>query len=87
MTFAAEIVGAALGPLPFGLVYDPAGNYRAALLGVAILPLVATAMVLAAPLPGAPPGAHHQKLGESRGEAQPLLAGHVDTSRTNGQGP
>lgn len=52
LTFAAEIVGAALGPLPFGLVYDLVGGYTAALLGVATLPLLATALVLAAPPPG-----------------------------------
>ena len=48
MTFAAEIVGAALGPIPFGLVYDTFGGYNDAILGLLILPVGATAAVLLA---------------------------------------
>ncbi|MBA2518148.1 MAG: MFS transporter, partial [Chloroflexia bacterium] len=48
ITFAAEIVGAALGPIPFGLVYDATGDYTAAILGLLILPVAAAGAVLAA---------------------------------------
>lgn len=51
MTFAAEIAGAALGPLPFGLVYDATGSYAAAILGLVVLPVMAVgAVLLATPL-------------------------------------
>lgn len=33
------VIGASLGPLPFGLVYDLFGSYNHALLGAALLPL------------------------------------------------
>ncbi|HEV2109170.1 MAG TPA: MFS transporter [Thermomicrobiales bacterium] len=49
-SFAASFVGAAVGPLPFGLVYDAFGSYDYAIGGLAILPAVTTwAALLAAP--------------------------------------
>ena len=42
LTFGAEIVGAVLGPLPFGLICDLLGSYTAAITGVLILPAAAT---------------------------------------------
>ena len=51
MTFAAEIEGAALGPIPFGLVYDAVGDYNGTILGLLVLPVVATAAVLLATPP------------------------------------
>lgn len=55
LTFGAEIVGAALGPLPFGLIYDQLGSYTAAIAGVLMLPILATVAVLVALPPGPPP--------------------------------
>jgi hypothetical protein len=52
MTFAAEIVGAALGPIPFGVVHDVLGGYDIAILGLLVLPVAATAAVLLARPPG-----------------------------------
>lgn len=54
LTFGAEIVGAALGPIPFGLIYDLLGGYTAAIIGILILPVAATAAVLVAFPPGLP---------------------------------
>lgn len=51
MTFAAEILGASLGPLPFGLIYDASGSYTAAILGLLMLPFAATIAVLCATAP------------------------------------
>ncbi|MDF3041373.1 MAG: transporter [Thermomicrobiales bacterium] len=51
MTFAAEIVGAALGPIPFGIIYDALGGYDVAILGLLVLPVAATAAVLLATPP------------------------------------
>jgi MFS family permease len=48
MTFGAEILGAALGPLPFGLVYDAVGSYTLAIVGVLVLPAIAAAAVMRA---------------------------------------
>lgn len=55
MTFGAEIVGAAIGPLPFGLVYDLSGTYDAVIVGAIILPVTAGIAMLAAHPPGQPP--------------------------------
>ena len=54
-TYAVAFVGAALGPLPFGLVYDAFGRYDYALWGLMVLPLVTTWAALAASPPGPPP--------------------------------
>jgi MFS family permease len=48
VTFGAEVVGAAIGPLPFGLMYDLLGSHYAAILSVVVLPLAAVAAVLMA---------------------------------------
>lgn len=73
LTFGAEIVGAALGPVPFGLIYDLLGGYTAAIAGVLILPIAATAAVLVAFPPGLPStlaGADH-----TDGECAPVDEG------------
>lgn len=54
LTFGAEIVGAAIGPLPFGLIHDLLGSYTAVITGLIVLPLAATAAVLLATPPGPP---------------------------------
>ena len=51
VTFGAEVVGAAIGPLPFGLMYDLLGGHSAAILSVVVLPLAAVAAVLMAQPP------------------------------------
>ena len=55
MSFAVSFVGAAIGPLPFGLLYDAVGDYDSAIWGMAVLPAVTTCAVLLArppsPLP------------------------------------
>jgi MFS family permease len=57
MTFSAEIVGAAAGPIPFGVVRDLTGSYDVVIVGATILPMVATAAMLTARAPGHPPHA------------------------------
>lgn len=54
MTFGAEIVGAAVGPLPFCLVRDLSGSYDAVIVGAIILPIVAMIVMLIALPPGQP---------------------------------
>jgi MFS family permease len=50
LSFAAAFVGAAVGPLPFGLIYDAVGSYEPAIWGLAILPAATTwAALLARP--------------------------------------
>ena len=50
MTFAVEILGAAIGPIPFGLVYDALGEYNLAIWGLLVLPVAAAgALILATP--------------------------------------
>jgi MFS family permease len=49
------VVGASLGPLPFGLAYDLTGGYVAALLGSALFPLLCAALALFLREPAAPP--------------------------------
>ena len=41
----AVIVGASLGPLPFGIAFDLLGSYREALLALSVLPLIAATVV------------------------------------------
>lgn len=50
--FAVGVVGAAIGPIPFGLSYDLLGSYTAAIAGLLCLPLVAALAVLRARPPG-----------------------------------
>ncbi|MCC6175272.1 MAG: MFS transporter [Chloroflexi bacterium] len=54
VTFGAEVVGAAIGPLPFGLIYDLLGGYSTVLAGVTLLPVAATVAVLLSFPPGIP---------------------------------
>ena len=67
-TFGAEIVGAAIGPIPFGLIYDLFNSYTAAIVGVLILPLGAAAGVMFAIPPGIPPNAPAAKHGVGQEE-------------------
>jgi MFS family permease len=55
MTFGAEIVGAAIGPIPFGLVRDLTGSYDTVIVAVTMLPIMATISMLIAAPPGHPP--------------------------------
>jgi MFS family permease len=50
--FAVGVVGAAIGPIPFGLSYDLLGSYTAAIAGLLCLPLFAALAVLRAHPPG-----------------------------------
>lgn len=52
--FAVGVVGAAIGPIPFGLSYNLLGSYTAAIAGLLLLPLLAAVAVLRA----RPPGEH-----------------------------
>lgn len=51
LSFAAGFVGAAIGPLPFGVVYDRTGSYQAAIVAMLVLPTV----TFFAPLLAVPP--------------------------------
>ncbi|MGH2559417.1 MAG: MFS transporter, partial [Thermomicrobiales bacterium] len=42
VTFAVGIAGAAIGPLPFGIVYDTLGSYDYAIAGLLVLPALST---------------------------------------------
>jgi MFS family permease len=67
-TFGAEIVGAAIGPIPFGLIYDLFNSYTAAIVGVLILPLGAAVGVMLAIPPGIPPNPPAAKHGVGQEE-------------------
>nr|MBA3276978.1 MFS transporter [Chloroflexia bacterium] len=43
--FAVGVIGAAIGPIPFGLAYDLSGGYTPAIAGLLILPVVAAIAV------------------------------------------
>jgi cyanate permease len=49
--FSVGIVGAALGPIPFGLAYDFLGGYNVAIAALLVLPIMATVAVLRSPPP------------------------------------
>jgi MFS-type transporter involved in bile tolerance (Atg22 family) len=55
MTFGAEIVGAAIGPIPFGVARDLTGSYDAVIVGVTALPIAAMIAMLITTAPGHPP--------------------------------
>jgi MFS family permease len=42
LSFAVSFIGAAIGPLPFGVVYDATGNYTAAIWALLFLPVATT---------------------------------------------
>jgi cyanate permease len=46
VTFAVEILGAALGPLPFGIIYDALGSYHPTIYGLLVLPVAAAVAIL-----------------------------------------
>lgn len=50
-TFAAGIVGAAIGPIPLGSVYDATGSYNPAILGFLALPILGMVATLLAKPP------------------------------------
>ncbi|HEV2527201.1 MAG TPA: MFS transporter [Thermomicrobiales bacterium] len=52
--FAVGVVGAALGPIPFGLAVDQLGSYDPAILGLLILPVAAIVATLLARRPNPP---------------------------------
>jgi MFS family permease len=50
------VIGASIGPLPFGAAFDLYGSYAGALLLFALLPVLCAGAVLAMPLPSLEPG-------------------------------
>ena len=52
LSFAASFVGAAVGPLPFGVIHDAFGSYDYAIWALAVLPAVTTWAALLATPPG-----------------------------------
>ncbi len=52
MSFTVSFIGAAVGPLPFGLIYDAFGNYDYAIWALTLLPAVTTWAALITRLPG-----------------------------------
>ena len=57
MSFAVSFVGAAIGPLPFALIYDATGDYSAAIWALLALPIATTGAALLAKPPGPKPTA------------------------------
>src|SRR6476620_68075 len=51
VTFAVGTVGAAIGPVPLGLVYDATGSYSGAIIAYMLLPLIALAVLMTAGIP------------------------------------
>jgi MFS family permease len=51
VTFAVGTVGAAIGPVPLGLVYDATGSYTGAIIAYMLLPLIALAVLMTAGIP------------------------------------
>ncbi|MBA3416838.1 MAG: MFS transporter, partial [Chloroflexia bacterium] len=54
--FSVSVVGAAIGPIPFGLAYDFLGGYDPAIVALLVLPVAATVAVLLAKPPLRPSG-------------------------------
>jgi cyanate permease len=50
------VIGASLGPLPFGAASNLFGSYAGALLPSAVLPVLCAGAILAMPLPRLEPG-------------------------------
>ncbi len=50
--YAVGVVGAAIGPIPFGLSYDLSGSYSVAIGGLLILPVMAAIAVTQTRPPG-----------------------------------
>jgi MFS family permease len=51
VTFAVGTVGAAIGPVPLGLVYDATSSYSGAIIAYMVLPLIALAVLMTAGIP------------------------------------
>jgi cyanate permease len=47
-----SFIGVAIGPLPFGLIYDATGSYDPAIWGLVVLPVLTTWAALTARSPG-----------------------------------
>lgn len=54
MNFSLSFIGVAIGPLPFGLIYDAFGSYDYAIWGFAVLPVLTIGAALLAKPPGTP---------------------------------
>ena len=54
MNFSLSFIGVAIGPLPFGLIYDAFGSYDYAIWGFAVLPALTICAALLARPPGPP---------------------------------
>jgi cyanate permease len=65
MSFAVSFVGAAIGPLPFGLIYDAFGDYDYAIWGLAVLPAMTTWAALLATPPSPRPVAPDDQVSRS----------------------
>jgi MFS family permease len=65
MSFAVSFVGAAIGPLPFGLIYDAFGDYDYAIWGLAVLPAMTTWAALLATPPAPRPVAPDDQVSRS----------------------
>jgi sugar phosphate permease len=52
MSFGVSFIGVAIGPLPFGLIYDATGSYDPAIWGLVVLPVLTTWAALTARSPG-----------------------------------
>jgi cyanate permease len=53
--FSVSVVGAAVGPIPFGLAYDLLGGYDPAIAALLVLPVAAAVAVLLARPPALRP--------------------------------
>ena len=62
------VIGASIGPLPFGAAFDLFGSYVGALLTLAVLPLVCAIAILGMPLPRLDAGAASAPLGNEGDE-------------------
>jgi MFS family permease len=51
VAFAIQIVGAAIGPVPLGIVYDLTGSYQAAIAAFAIIPIAVSYVIFSARMP------------------------------------
>jgi MFS family permease len=51
VAFGIQIIGAAIGPVPLGIVYDLTGSYQAAIVAFAVIPVAASFFIFSARLP------------------------------------
>jgi cyanate permease len=55
LNFSLSFIGVAIGPLPFGVIYDAFGSYNYAIWGFAVLPALTICAALLAKPPEARP--------------------------------